>query len=353
MRRILFLTCIGSLALALTAWGAPKEKERKATRAKDKPAAHAVSARGGAHVATRSAPKRTSQSFSAARSRQPATASMPRAGSRSVARASTPRSSRVEAARAPSTRTAVAARNRAATSRERSLAQANTRRASPAHAARARSTQTATAADNRAATNRERSLARANTLPRSRTEAARTRNERIARDTRAAAGRHLAVNRKRNLTFARNVARNRDKNVRIVNHWRSDRFRGANYTAFYNYNREWHDRDWWHGHCSRVVFVLGGWWGWHAGYWYPAWGYDPYGWYAHDGPIYAGYDYVTPDQVIIDVQVALGDWGYYVGPTDGIIGPQTRGALAAFQADNGLSVTSAVDQPTLQTLGLA
>ena len=45
MRRILFLTCIGSLALALTAWGAPKE--RKATRAKGKPAAHAVSARGG------------------------------------------------------------------------------------------------------------------------------------------------------------------------------------------------------------------------------------------------------------------------------------------------------------------
>jgi hypothetical protein len=314
MKRIVLLTFIGSLALALTAWGAPKE--RKATKAKGKPAAHAVSTRGGAHVAARSAPKRTSQGFSAARSRQPAIASMPRARSRSVARASTPRSSRVEPTRARSTRTVVAARNRAAT-------------------------------------NREKSPARANTLQRSRTEAGRTPNERIARDTRAAAGQHLAVNRKRNLTLARNVARNRDKNVRIVNHWRSDRFRGANYTAFYNYNREWHDRDWWHGHCSRVVFVLGGWWGWHAGYWYPAWGYDPYGWYAYDGPIYTGYDYVTPDQVIIDVQVALGDWGYYAGPTDGIIGPQTRGALAAFQADNGLAVTSAVDQPTLQTLGLA
>jgi Putative peptidoglycan binding domain len=161
------------------------------------------------------------------------------------------------------------------------------------------------------------------------------------------------VNRQRNLTFARNVAVNRDRDVRIVNHWRNDRFRGANYTAFYNYNREWHDRDWWHGHCSRVVFALGGWWGWHAGYWYPAWGYDPYVWYPYDGPIYTGYDYVAPDQVVINVQFALQDWGYYAGATDGILGPQTRAALAAFQADNGLAVTSAVDEPTLQTLGLA
>ena len=161
------------------------------------------------------------------------------------------------------------------------------------------------------------------------------------------------MNRQRNLTFARNVAVNRDRNVRIVNHWRNDRFQGANYTAFYNYNREWHDRDWWHGHCSRVVFALGGWWGWNAGYWYPAWGYDPYVSYSYDGPIYTGYDYVAPDQVIINVQFALQELGYYAGATDGILGPHTRAALAAFQADNGLAVTSAVDQPTLQTLGVS
>ena len=161
------------------------------------------------------------------------------------------------------------------------------------------------------------------------------------------------MNRQRNLTFARNVAVNRDRNVRIVNHWRNDRFRGANYTAFYNYNREWHDRDWWHGHCSRVVFAraVGG-----AGT--PATGIrrgvtTRTVSYSYDGPIYTGYDYVAPDQVIINVQFALQDLGYYAGATDGILGPQTRGALAAFQADNGLAVTSAVDQPTLQTLGVA
>jgi Putative peptidoglycan binding domain len=71
------------------------------------------------------------------------------------------------------------------------------------------------------------------------------------------------------------------------------------------------------------------------------------------GPIYTGYATVTPDQVMVNVQVALRDWGYYARPIDGIIGTQSRAALAAFQADNGLAVTSAVDKPTLQTLGLA
>ena len=75
--------------------------------------------------------------------------------------------------------------------------------------------------------------------------------------------------------------------------------------------------------------------------------------YPYDGPIYTGYDYVAPDQVIINVQFALQDWGYYAGATDGVLGPQTRAALAAFQADNGLAVTSTVDEPTLQTLGVA
>jgi len=45
---------------------------------------------------------------------------------------------------------------------------------------------------------------------------------------------------------------------------------------------------------------------------------------------------------------------YFVsrGPVDGPLGTQTRGALAAFQSDNGLAVTSTIDRPTLQTLGL-
>lgn len=161
------------------------------------------------------------------------------------------------------------------------------------------------------------------------------------------------MNQKRNLTFARNVALNRDRNVRIVNHWRNDRFRGGDYVAFYNYNRVWHDRSWWVSSYPQVTFVLGGWWYWNTGYWYPAWGYDPYASYSYDGPIYTGYADRTPDRIIEDVQLALQQQGYYAGAVDGRLGPQTRGALAAFQSDNGLAITSAVDRPTLQTLGLA
>jgi Putative peptidoglycan binding domain len=201
---------------------------------------------------------------------------------------------------------------------------------------------------NRAAMSRERSATRTNVARIKRNEAAAMRSARA--NTRTARN-NFALNRQRNVTMARNVI-NRAANARIVNNWRDAPFRSSKYAAFYNYNRQWHDRAWWRNHYSRVVFVLGGWWYWNAGYWYPAWGYDPYAYYPYDGPIY-GYGNLTPDRVIVNVQTALQEQGYYAGAIDGDFGPQTRGALAAFQADHGLAVTSAVDRPTLETLGLA
>jgi hypothetical protein len=214
---------------------------------------------------------------------------------------------------------------------------------------------TAANARNRAAINRERSLSRANTARTNRDEAARLRNQRAsqANAANANARRNFAANRGRNTTLGRNVAVNRNRaNARVVNNWRNASFRNPRYAAFYNYNRRWHDRGWWTSHYPRVVFVLGGWWYWNAGYWYPAWGYDSSSYYPYDGPIY-GYGNLTPDQIMVNVQVALQRDGYYTGPIDGSIGPQTREALAPFQADNGLAVTSTVDGPTLQTLGLS
>ena len=162
----------------------------------------------------------------------------------------------------------------------------------------------------------------------------------------------VAFNRERNFNRTRNFAYYRGGNVRINNNFRSDAFRGQQYTVFRNYHRQWHDRDWWRSHCDRIVFVSGGWYYWNAGYWFPAWGYDPYAYYAYDGPIYA-YNGLTPDQVIVDVQEQLQRAGYYDGPIDGILGPMTREAIAAFQVDNGLAVTSVIDEPTLATLGIA
>jgi hypothetical protein len=131
----------------------------------------------------------------------------------------------------------------------------------------------------------------------------------------------------------------------------SDRWVGSNYRAFRDYRSEWHDRDWWRHNHSRLTFVFGGWYFWNAGYWYPAWGYDPGAYYAYDGPIYA-YNDLPPDQVVANVQAALQQQGYYRGEVDGLLGPLTRAAIADYQRDRGLYITSAIDRPTLESLGM-
>jgi Putative peptidoglycan binding domain len=143
----------------------------------------------------------------------------------------------------------------------------------------------------------------------------------------------------------------------ITNNWRGEAFAGRKYWAFRNYQRQWHDNGWWSHHCGdRIVFVtvysqpfpfyFD------AGYWYPAWGYYPDSYYPYDGPIY-GYNDLPPDEVVTNVQTQLYNEGYYDGPIDGILGPDTRAAIADYQADHGLAVTSAIDEPTVESLGLA
>jgi len=132
----------------------------------------------------------------------------------------------------------------------------------------------------------------------------------------------------------------------------SQNWQGTRYTVFRNYSSQWHDRNWWSGHYNRVVFVYGGWYAWNAGYWIPAWGYAPNAYYAFDGPIY-GYNGLPPDQVIANVQTALQQQGYYQGEVDGLLGPQTRAAIADYQRANGLPETASVDQPTLESLGMS
>ncbi len=113
-----------------------------------------------------------------------------------------------------------------------------------------------------------------------------------------------------------------------------------------------HGRNWWHNRCDTVILVGGGYWGWYDGWWYPAWGYDPYySYYDYDGPIY-GYDGLTPDEAVANVQSELQRLGYYSGSVDGVLGPLTRDALRRYQRDQGISVTGAIDQPTATSLGL-
>ena len=115
---------------------------------------------------------------------------------------------------------------------------------------------------------------------------------------------------------------------------------------------EWHDRNWWHHHCDTIVFVSTGYYFLEGSYWYPAWGYDPLQTYSdYDGPIYT-YGDLLPDEVIANVQVALQDAGYYLGSITGSLDGETRAALASFQRDYGLPITGAIDEPTVESLGL-
>jgi Putative peptidoglycan binding domain len=133
----------------------------------------------------------------------------------------------------------------------------------------------------------------------------------------------------------------------------SQNWQGQKYAVFRNYQAQWHDRNWWHNrYHNNIVFAFGAPYYWNAGYWFPAWGYNPNAYYAWDGPIYA-YNRMPPDQVIANVQATLQQQGYYRGEVDGLIGPLTRGAIADYQRDHGLYMTSTIDQPTLQSLGIA
>lgn len=134
----------------------------------------------------------------------------------------------------------------------------------------------------------------------------------------------------------------------------SDRWQGHQYEVFRSYHPEWHDQGWYHSHYPNVTLIAGGYYFFNAGYWYPAWGYSPSAqYYAYDGPIYVGQRAQPPDQVIADTQALLQQMGYYTGEVDGLLGPLTREALTAYQNDNGLAATAAIDQPTLDSLGLS
>jgi hypothetical protein len=151
---------------------------------------------------------------------------------------------------------------------------------------------------------------------------------------------------------------------------RSETWTDPKYAAFRDYHHEWHDKDWWTHHDGVpidhplphhpiptkppiiIILVYGGWYHWNAGYWYPAWGYDSHNtYYVYDGPIYS-YGGLPPDQVIANVQAALQELGYYHAAINGLLGSLTRAAIADYQRDHGLYITSAIDEPTLASLGI-
>ena len=130
-------------------------------------------------------------------------------------------------------------------------------------------------------------------------------------------------------------------------------WKGQKYAVFVNYHPMWQNQWWWSHHYNHISIVFGAPYYWNAGYWYPAWGYDPGASYYFDGPIYASNPDMDPGQVVANVQSALQQQGYYQGDIDGVLGPQTRAALAEYQSAQGIEPTGAIDEPTLDTLGMS
>jgi hypothetical protein len=102
--------------------------------------------------------------------------------------------------------------------------------------------------------------------------------------------------------------------------------------------------------------------GWPSSYWGygRSWGYNPYSYWG--GYPYSGYNnyysYYTPTygydaSMVAAVQQRLGQLGYYRGAVDGVVGPRTRAAIAAFESRNGLVVDGRISRSLLDRLGLA
>ena len=96
-----------------------------------------------------------------------------------------------------------------------------------------------------------------------------------------------------------------------------------------------------------------------SSFWAPGYNSYPYSYYG--GYPYSGYNtysYSTPaysynGSMVAAVQRRLGQLGYYHGVVDGVIGPQTRSAIAAFESRNGMAVDGTISRPLLDTLGVA
>lgn len=103
--------------------------------------------------------------------------------------------------------------------------------------------------------------------------------------------------------------------------------------------------------ASVAPYVASSWWAPGYGYGYP---YSYYGGYPYNYSYYgSGYGYGYAGSTVAAVQRRLGELGYYHGVVDGVIGPRTRSAIAAFESRHGMIVDGRISRSLIDTLGLA
>jgi len=133
-----------------------------------------------------------------------------------------------------------------------------------------------------------------------------------------------------------------------------------------SHHGDWHGHNDWHGSHNDWHGNHGDWHGHYYGHryygHYPYY-YRPYGgfafyyssprYYYDDAPVYyPGTNVIDSDAIERGVQYELRRRGFYHGAIDGDIGPASRAAIRAFQADRGLPITGTINRDLLRSLGL-
>ena len=72
--------------------------------------------------------------------------------------------------------------------------------------------------------------------------------------------------------------------------------------------------------------------------------------YAYYG--YSDYGYGNGNATVVEVQRRLARAGYYHGAIDGIMGPQTRRAIRAYERDHNMPAYGVIDKQHLTTMRL-
>jgi hypothetical protein len=139
--------------------------------------------------------------------------------------------------------------------------------------------------------------------------------------------------------------------------WSGRNGSGRNWSGRNWNGRNWSGRNWngrnWCNNGSSIVFIgdfgFPYWWGWGSPYGYYGggygygYGYDGYGYGGgYDGYGYendrSGYGYgngSSSQSRVAELQRRLARAGYYRGSIDGVLGPQTRRAIRAYERANG------------------
>jgi len=115
----------------------------------------------------------------------------------------------------------------------------------------------------------------------------------------------------------------------------------SNYTYAFGFQPGWDpNRDYdWKGHHYT----------WTNNGWYITDSY-PYSYSYTPGYYGSSISYNSGTYTAMRVQQGLADSGYDPGPIDGIVGPRTEAAVAAYQRDNSLPITGTIDQNLLSSL---